>query len=156
MREMEQRPFTLYLLSFFLAFQSLGGLFGGISLVLSPSGEIMKMPLSMLDGSPFNTFLVPGLILLILLGVLPGLLVYSLFRRPLWKWFGILNLYKGVHWAWTYSLYFGIMLAIWILAEIIWINYDILQTIFGLVGVTIIILVMLPANMRYFGWKTSF
>jgi hypothetical protein len=152
---MQKTPFTLYLLALFLAFQSLGGLFGGISLVLSPSGQIMKMPLAMLEGSPFTTFLVPGFILLLLLGFFPGFLAYALLRRPEWKWAGILNIYRGIHWAWTYSLCLGIMLTIWILSEIMWIEYDILQTIYGMVGVLIIILTLWPANMRYFGWKSG-
>ena len=151
----QKKPFTIYLLAFLLAFQSLGGLFGGISLVLSPSGEIMKMPLSMLAGSPFGNFMVPGLVLLILLGILPGILAFALFRRPEWKLAGSLNIYNGIHWAWTYSLYLGIMLIIWILLEIMWIGYDILQTIYGLVGVIILIVTLLPANMQYFGWKKS-
>jgi hypothetical protein len=47
------------------------------------------------------------------------------------------------------------MLTIWILSEIMWIEYDILQTIYGMVGVLIIILTLWPANMRYFGWKSG-
>lgn len=152
---MKNKPLTMYLLAMFLAFQSLGGLFGGISLVLSPSGEMMKMPLTLLQGSPFSTFLIPGLILLLVLGIFPGFLAFSLLRRPEWKWAGILNIYHGIHWAWTYSLYLGIMLVVWILAEIMWIEYDILQTIYGLVGVVILILTLIPANMRYFGWNSS-
>ncbi len=150
---MQKKPPTIYLLVLLLAFQSLGGLFGGISLVLSPSGEILGMPLAMLEGSPFNSFMVPGFILMVLLGILPGILAFAVYRRPVWKWFGFLNIYRGIHWAWTYSLYVGIMLIIWILIEIMWIEYDILQTIYGLAGVVIVILALLPANMRYFAWE---
>ena len=39
--------------------------------------------------------------------------------------------------------------------EMAWIPYDILQTTYGLLGVTLLILTLLPANMRYFGWKTK-
>ncbi len=149
---MKHKPIGLYLLILLLAVQSLGGVFGGISLIASPSGATMQMPLSMLAGSPFSDFLIPGLILLLILGVFPGILVYALIRRPGWRWFGIFNIYRGIHWSWTYSLYLGIMLVIWILVEIVWIEYDLLQTIYGLIGVAIIILTLLPANMRYFGW----
>jgi uncharacterized membrane protein YidH (DUF202 family) len=47
------------------------------------------------------------------------------------------------------------MLTVWILIEIRWISYDIMQTIFGLIGVLLIILTMLPSNMAYAGWKRS-
>jgi len=36
---------------------------GGAALVSRPDGSVMQLPLSMLDGSPFGDFLVPGLIL---------------------------------------------------------------------------------------------
>ena len=36
---------------------------GGAALVYKPDGSFMQMPLSMLNGSPFPDFLVPGLIL---------------------------------------------------------------------------------------------
>ncbi|MEI6683462.1 MAG: hypothetical protein WCO44_12575 [Bacteroidota bacterium] len=152
---MEKRPFAFYLLVFLLAIQALGALFGGLSLVLSPSGELLHIPLTVLKGSPFATFLIPGLILLIVLGILPGILVFALFRRPVWEAASMLNIYRGIHWSWTCSLYLGIMLIIWILLEVSWIGYDILQTIFGLVGVAIVVATLLPANMRYFGWTKT-
>jgi hypothetical protein len=50
---------------------SIGALGGGLILVLAPRGEIMPLPLSALAGSPFDTYLVPGLILFGVLGVGP-------------------------------------------------------------------------------------
>jgi hypothetical protein len=150
---MNKRPFTIYLLAIFLGIQSLGGLGGGLALTLSPSGAFMHMPLSALDGSPFPNFFIPGSILLLLLGILPGILSYAVIKQPGWSHAGYFNFYKNVHWSWTYSLYTGIMLAIWIMVEIRWISYDILQTIYGLLGMLLIILTMLPSNMRYAGWK---
>jgi hypothetical protein len=52
-----------------LAFLSLGALGGGAALVAAPDGSIMQMPLSMLEGSPFKDYLIPGLILGGLFGV---------------------------------------------------------------------------------------
>jgi len=150
---MGRRPFSLYPLLLLLALQSMGGIYGGICLTLSPSGNIIQMPLSMLDGSPFANFLIPGLILLLLLGLFPSFVVWALIIRPHWVWPDILNVYRGIHWAWTFSLYLGIMLVVWILVEIMFIRYDILQTIFGLWGVGIIIFALLPATMRFYGWK---
>lgn len=150
-----KRPFSVYPLIMLLVLQSFGGLFGGISLVLSPSGAMLRMPVSMLKGSPFENYLIPGLILLLLLGVLPGFLVYALIAKPSWKSIAIFNVYKGIHWAWTYSVYLGIMLVIWILVEIVWIDYDFLQTVYGLIGVVILILCLLPATMIHYGWRRS-
>jgi hypothetical protein len=150
---MNKRPFTIHLLAILLGIQSLGGLGGGLALTCSPSGAFMHMPLSVLNGSPFPNFFIPGLILLVLLGILPGILAYAVIKQPGWPHAGYFNIYKNVHWSWTYSLYTGIMLVIWIITEIRWISYDILQTIYGLLGVLLIILTMLPSNMKYAGWK---
>ncbi len=46
-----------------LVLLGLMALAGGVALVSGPDGSVMKMPLSMLDGSPFPDFFVPGLIL---------------------------------------------------------------------------------------------
>jgi hypothetical protein len=46
-----------------LVFLALGALGGGAALVAAPDGSIMQMPLSMLEGSPFPDYFVPGLIL---------------------------------------------------------------------------------------------
>jgi hypothetical protein len=40
-----------------------------------------------------------------------------------------------------------------ILPEIMWIGYDLLQTIYGLLGVIILVVTLLPVNMIHFGWK---
>jgi hypothetical protein len=52
-----------------LAFLSLGAFAGGASLVAKPDGSIMQMPLSLLAGSPFADYFIPGLILGGLFGV---------------------------------------------------------------------------------------
>ena len=50
---------------------SLGALGGGLVLILAPRGEILPLPLSALAGSPFDTYLGPGLILFSVLGLGP-------------------------------------------------------------------------------------
>jgi hypothetical protein len=50
---------------------SIGALGGGLVLIVAPRGEIMPLPLSALAGSPFETYLVPGLILFTVLGLGP-------------------------------------------------------------------------------------
>jgi hypothetical protein len=50
---------------------SIGALAGGIVLIVAPRGEVMPLPLSALAGSPFETYLGPGLILFTVLGLGP-------------------------------------------------------------------------------------
>jgi hypothetical protein len=42
---------------------------GGFALVASPDGALVDMPTSVLSHSPFSTFLVPGLLLVLVVGV---------------------------------------------------------------------------------------
>ena len=42
---------------------------GGVTLVAAPDGSFLHMPLSQLDQSPFSSFLIPGLLLLLVIGV---------------------------------------------------------------------------------------
>ena len=51
------------------AFIGLGALVGGFILVKDPSGRALGVPLSLLEGSPFSDFLIPGIFLLAVNGV---------------------------------------------------------------------------------------
>ena len=147
---MKNRPISVYILSFVMIFQALGGIAGGLSLIIKPDGSILKMPVSCLGGSPFHNFLVPGLCLLLLLGVIPGLTSWGLFSKPKSRWFGFFNIYTNRHWSWAYSLYVGIMLIIWIDVEVMVIGYgSILQAFYAAQGILIIILALLPGSMKY-------
>ena len=46
-----------------LGFLSLGAIGGGGVLIISPTGVLIGMPISELKNSPFNSFLIPGIIL---------------------------------------------------------------------------------------------
>jgi uncharacterized membrane protein len=50
-------------------FIGLGALAGGFGLVADPSGDSMGLPISFLDGSPFDDFLIPGIFLLTVNGI---------------------------------------------------------------------------------------
>ena len=63
---------------------SIGALAGGLVLIVAPRGEIMPLPLSALAGSPFETYLGPGLILFAVLGLGPLLAArLAWIRHPL-------------------------------------------------------------------------
>lgn len=146
-----RRPPAVYILWILVLFQAVSGLFGGVALLASPTGALLQMPLLMLDGTPFSSYLVPGLILLLLLGVLPSVLVYALLARPVWLWADILNIYREVHWSWTYALYTGIMLVIWIDVQIFLVGYGhFIQTLYGLIGIALVIAALVPSVRKYY------
>ena len=62
-------------------FLGLGALFGGGALILAPDGHLLGMPTKLLAGSPFTSFLVPGIILFSCVGLAPLLAAAITIRR---------------------------------------------------------------------------
>lgn len=62
-------------------FLGLGALFGGGALMLAPDGHLLGMPTTLLAGSPFTSFLAPGIILFTLVGLAPLLAAALTVRR---------------------------------------------------------------------------
>jgi hypothetical protein len=58
-----------------------GALGGGAALILGPRGEILPLPMSALQGSPFNSYRIPGLILFSVLGLGPLGAAFLVWRR---------------------------------------------------------------------------
>lgn len=128
---------SFYILMVLILFQGISGIFGGGALILDPSGAILHMPLSMLKGSAFETFLVPGIILFAVLGIFPVIVSYGLWRRKRWAW-------KG-------AKFIGPALLVWIAVEIASVGYHSeppLQLLYGLVGVALLVLSLL-SSVRY-------
>ncbi len=77
---------SLVALEWFLA---LGGLFGGLSLISDPTGRSMQLPTErFLEGTPFTNYLVPGLILFTVSGVVPLVVSLGALMRLPWARFG--------------------------------------------------------------------
>ena len=105
-----------------LTLPGIGAIFGGGILIISPSGQFFGMPLSMLENSPFGNFLMPGIILFSVLGVMPCCIVWALIKRPEYKIIESFNFYPDMYWAWTYSIYVSFALIIWIQMEMYYIQ----------------------------------
>jgi len=54
-----------------LLFLGIGGVYGAIMLISDPSGGKFEWSLVLLNGTPFNSFLIPGIVLLITNGLSP-------------------------------------------------------------------------------------
>jgi hypothetical protein len=115
-------------------FQGLSGTAGGIRLVLE-RGEGGWLPIEWLEGSPFSDYLIPGLVLLVVLGLYPLVLVGAQWRRAELAWLG--------------SVVLGAALMVWILVEIATVGSEpgamrVLQIVYGSLGVVILVLTLLP------------
>jgi hypothetical protein len=93
-----------------LALLGIGALAGGLALIVGPRGEILPLPVSALEGSPFDTYLWPGVILFTVLGLGPLVAVRLAWsRHPL---------------APVAAFTVGVALLIWIVVEISIIGYS--------------------------------
>ena len=146
-----KRPFPINVLLFLLLFLFLGALYGGAVLILDPSGGLLQMPVIILENSPFNNFLIPGLILFTVLGLLPALVFYSLLKQPQWTWVNVLNVYSDMYWAWTFTLYVGFVLIIWISVQTLLINsVHLVHTGYILLGLSIVCIALLPSVRQHY------
>lgn len=149
-----KKPFLLKLLIFFVLFQAISGIAGGIGLTFSPSGESIGLPISMIDNTLFNSFLIPGLFLLAILGIFPLILGYAMIKEPKWKLPNRLNVYDNYNYLWAYSLYLGLILVSWIIIQVYMVGGEnILQLIYGLLGALILVVSLSPQIMKYYYLK---
>lgn len=91
-----------------LLFNAISALFGGWGLISDPSGETLEMPLRFLEHSPFENFLVPGIILFITNGL------FSLL-------FAVMVLLKFMNYSWL-VIFQGFILVGWLIIQIIMIR----------------------------------
>jgi len=117
LREVVVMNRTRNILIFILGFLGIGALFGGGALTISPSGAWLRMPLSLLEKSPFNNYLIPGIILFLILGVAPIGLIFALIKKPAGKFAEKLNFFRDMHWSWSYTIYVAFALIIWLQVE---------------------------------------
>lgn len=132
------KPLAVIVLMVLLVLQGLSGLAGGFGLVADPSGASLGIPIAWLEGSPFQDYLVPGIVLLSVLGLGPLVVLYGLST--------------GRRWARTGSLAIAGGLIIWITVEIAIIGYQPnppLQLIYGLMGAVMLFTALVPTVKTY-------
>ncbi len=142
-----------WLLIFLLLFNAIGAYYGSYMFISDPSGSKIKMPIEMLQGTPFNDYLIPGFILLMVNGLLPTIASLGLIlqrpRKPLIR-FSFLQNYL---WSWALSLFSGIGLTVWIGVQISMMSsggIDTLQLVYGALGILITGLALLPSVRNRF------
>jgi len=129
-----------------LGFLSIGAIGGGVVLIISPTGELMGLPVSSFKNMPFTSFLIPGIILFLVLGLAPLLLIIALLKKPESKLAEQINVFKDMHWSWTYSIYIAFTLICWIHIQLIFLQSGVfwLHTFYMLYAIVIIIIALLP------------
>lgn len=151
---LNKKPLSCKILILMHLILGIGAIFGGLVLMIDPSGGVIKMPVTLLENSPFNSFLIPGMILFVILGVLPLIISFALATKWPWNAANILNIFPEMHWSWAYSLYLGFALIIWITIEIYLIKgIAFIQVGYIFLGLIIQAMTMLPTVQKYYGIK---
>jgi hypothetical protein len=129
-----------------LGFLGLGAIVGGIVLMISPTGELMGMPLSEFKNLPFDNYFIPGLILFAVLGIIPLLLIPALLKKPKSILADKINIFKDMHWSWTFGIYIAFILVGWIHFQLVFLQGEVhwLQTFYIFYALLIILVALLP------------
>jgi hypothetical protein len=136
---------TRYLIYALLGVLSTGAFYGSIPFILAPDGSMLGMGAEMLDDSIFQNYLIPGIILFLVFGIGSLFTLYGLIRRPDIRWPEKLNLLSDHYWAWTFSIYIGSGLIIWINVQLLMLwSLDLLHIIYSMYGLALICISLLP------------
>ncbi len=115
------------LLFILIAFVAVTATVSGILLMANPDGRTFNMPLTLLNGTPFKSFLIPGMILTIAVGAVNMLAFF--------------HYYKEYKYMYDWTLAGGIMLTLWSIVQMILLQSFFWLQIFYLgIGILIILL----------------
>lgn len=112
------------LLFILVSFVAVTAMLSGLFMISNPDGSIMNLPLSLLDGTPFKNFLIPGILLTTIVGGVNLLAVFYNIQRHVnrynWAMAGgiIISgwivvqmiLIQAAHWLHFLYLGFGILI----------------------------------------------
>jgi len=83
----------------------IGAVYGGVTLVVDPTGELLGLPLYVLDDTPFVDFMIPAVILFLFIGLLSFAITFMTVKK-----------YSKYEWMIVFQ---GLVLGIWLTTEII-------------------------------------
>lgn len=145
-----KRPFETWFLILFLVLLAANAFYGGFSFMLKPDGSLLGINPTWLSHSPFSTYFIPGILLILFLGVLPVIALIGMFSKKEVRLLSSLNFFPDKYWGWSFALYTGIITNIWIIVQQLFIGYFILQSFIAAVGTLIIVTCLLPRIQQFY------
>jgi hypothetical protein len=119
-----------YILGSLQAFTAIGAIPAGYGLLMDTTGQGVGMSTELLENSPLDSFLLPGLFLLLVNGLAHLVGAWFSFSR---------HRYAGYS-----GLILGILLSLWIIIQVAWISLSsVLQPLYLLIGLINV----------YLGWR---
>lgn len=123
MRGMDVGERALVALEFIIG---IAALVGGVLLATRPDGSLLQAKVSALSGSPFSDWRVPGILLAVLVGC--GFLFAAQWQR------------RSLPHARELSIVAGLGLIAFEITELVWIGFQPLEILFGVVGAAVVAL----------------
>jgi len=145
-----KRPIMLWPLIFCLLFLSLGGFSGGIPMLADPANGGYLQFGHVLPLLPVSNFILPGLFLLGVMGFGPILLSYALIARPTWSWVDKLFKWSKHYWAWTATLMFVAIIAIWLAYEGWLIGWFSITYATAVAGFFVLLFTLMPSVRKFY------
>ena len=131
-----------------LLFLSIGAWYGSLSLIVSPDGAVLEMNTEMLANSPFGSYLLPALLLMLFFGVLPALTAWGWWCSVCFPRAQRFSIYKNFRWPFFFSLVCGFGPIVWISVQQYLLGYSAIQTVYILIGIAICSTTLLPSNLE--------
>jgi hypothetical protein len=128
---------------------SLGGFYGGVAMLLDPSGNTLSLEAE-LDSLPVSDYVLPGIFLFVVMGAIPLFLAIALSTRMRWAWATNLTAWSQHHWAWTGTVLFTFVVAIWLLYEGSLIGWYPITYVTGINALVILILALTPPVRQFY------
>lgn len=116
------------LLFILVSFLAVSATLTGLWMISSPTGSFMQLPASLLNGTPFSSFRLPGILMACIVGGTNFLAVFYLLQahrnRYRWVYYGatvtiswaILQILLNREYYWPEFLYMGVAVLIFLLA----------------------------------------
>jgi small-conductance mechanosensitive channel len=128
---------------------------GGAFLVFDPSGASMQWSLEALAGSPFQNYLIPGLLLFTVFGVGSVAVMVALLLRPNWSLAAKVTQFTGKHWTWSAAFAIGLGQIIWIITQVLMVSISSwLQPVCAATGALIVLLMLEPGLQKFLALET--
>jgi len=112
-----------------------------LGVILDPSGESLGVSIDLLNNSPFENFIIPGIFLFVVNGLSSLFISYITLQK---------HRKAGIA-----TIFLGIVMIIWIILQAYWIGWiNWLQPTFLIIGVVEVILgYLLSTHYRFYGRK---
>lgn len=145
-KKRKSRRYFKVILLLLLLFLASGGFYGGVLLTIDPSGESLHTPVGLLKNLPIQTFLLPGLFLLIFFGFLPVLAAYGLMFSRRLQFMERINGIRRWKWPVTLSFFIGCALLCWTVGELILWGINTLSLLYCALSILLIAVTLLSAR----------